>query len=94
MINIGYDVDVTVSDAERLIKWFDVPEAHIFRRHLMQQIEINQSKVDAAIGESPITDLLNRERAISATLTMKSILKWADDISDAIKLYKEQQKTT
>jgi hypothetical protein len=93
VLNIGDNIKLSIEDAQRMIHWFEVPEGKIFYEHLQQQINIVEDRADAPIGINPVADLLNRERNISASLTMKSILKWPLDIAEMIKEYEEQNKT-
>jgi len=93
VINVGDNINLSVEDAQRMIRWFEIPEGKIFCEHLQQQINIVEDRADAPIGSNPVADLLNRERAIASSLTMKSILKWPVDIAEMIKQYQDSQKT-
>lgn len=92
-INIGDDLEVTVTDAQRVIHWMtETPEGKLFIRHLNQQIDIAEDQADAAIGDNPVRDLLFRERNIATSLTLKSIVKWPLDIASMIDQEVEHRK--
>lgn len=92
-INIGDDLDVTVTEAQRIIKWMtETPEGKLFIRHLNQQIDIAEDRADSPIGDNPIKELLMRERMIAVSLTLKSIVKWPADIAIMIEQEMEHRK--
>ncbi len=92
-----YDVlgiKVTLDDAERLVRWFEAPEAKLFKSFLESQRDTFDEQSEREVGVNAIADVLNRERAISSRLAMKSILAFPSDLRDFIIDEKERIKKT
>lgn len=89
-----FGFNMTLDDAERLVRWFEQPEARMFVKFLLDQRDTFEQQSEREIGTNAIADVLNRERAIASKLAMKSVLAFPEDIRRVIEVEKERSKKT
>lgn len=82
---------MTVEDLERLVLWMEHPDGRPFWRFIQDERDLFNERSEAAIGENAISDILNRERNISACLAMKSVLKLHADIKESFEIAKSKK---
>ena len=87
-----FDFEMTVSDAERLVRWYEQPEAKILASFLASQADVLAETADREVGENPFKSVLERERAIGGKVALKSIQNFPDDIKEAVRQYEEINK--
>jgi hypothetical protein len=87
-----FGIPMSLSDAERLVRWFEMPEAGMLKKFLELQRDLFDDRSEKEIGDNPIRDIINRERNIAAKLSMKSVLSFPDDIRDFIRFESEKKK--
>lgn len=87
-----FDFKLSVETARRLLEWISQPEARVFKDFLASKQEVFDERSELQIGANAIADVLNRERAIAGKLAMKDVLRFFDDLANAIQQYEEDAK--